>query len=257
MQGIQNMFLHRNIIQDNSFISDIVTHDYRTADVFRKYDIEYCCGGKWSLDAICMMKGLDINQIKTELEKATRTIHLFNNLHFNEWPLDFLADYIINIHHSYLKQSMHEIKKMLVSFIEEHVKKYPNLGALEVSFNQLYREVFPHMRQEEEILFPYIKQIYHAYSANESYASLLVRTLRKPVEEVMTKDHESAMNHLHQFRLLTNEYTPPANACVSHKVSFAKLRELDNDLTQHIHLENNILFPKAIAIEKELLKIKA
>ena len=251
------MFLYPERISESSFVSDIVKQDYRTADVFRKYDIEYCCGGKWSLDAICMMKGLDVTQVKNDLEKATRTIHVSNSLFFDEWPLDFLADYIVNVHHSYLKQTMSEIKKMLKRFIEEHVKRYPELSALEVSFNQLYKEVFPHMKQEEEILFPYIKQIYHAWSTKESYASLLVRTLRKPVEEVMTKDHESAIKHLHKFRTLTNDYTPPPNACVSHRVSFAKLKELDNDLTQHIHLENNILFPKAISIEKELLTIKA
>lgn len=250
------MFLNYNRISESSFVSDIVTQDYRTADVFRRYDIEYCCGGKWSLDTICMMKGLDVNAVKNDLERATRNIHVSNNLRFDEWHVDFLADYITNVHHSYMKHTMPEIKAMLKTFVEEHVKKYPHLADLETSFLQLYKEVFPHMKQEEEILFPYIKQIYHAWTAKESYASLLVRTLRKPVEEVMAKEHESAMRHIHKFRTLTDNYTPPANACVSHRVSFAKLREMDNDLSQHIHLENNILFPKAIAIEKELLKLK-
>ena len=250
------MFLNHNNISESSFVSDIVKQDYRTADVFRKYDIEYCCGAKWSLDAICMMKGLDINALKTDLEKATRNINVSNSLRFDEWPIVFLADYIVNVHHSYMKTVMPEIKSMLKNFIEEHVKKYPELAALDVAFNQLYKEVFPHMKQEEEVFFPYIKQIYSAFTTKESYAGLLVRTLRKPVEDVMSRDHQSAIKHLHKFRTLTNNYTPPLNACVSHKVSFAKLRELDNDLTQHIHLENNILFPKAIEIEKELLKIK-
>jgi regulator of cell morphogenesis and NO signaling len=250
------MFLHNNRISESSFVSDIVKQDYRTADVFRKYDIEYCCGAKWSLDVVCMMKGIDVNTVKKDLEKATRNIHVSNNLRFDEWPIVFLADYIVNVHHSYMKSTMPEIKIMLKNFIEEHAKKYPELVGVEVAFNQLYKEVFPHMKQEEEVLFPYIKQIYNAFTTKESYASLLVRTLRKPVEDVMSKDHESAIKHLHKFRTLTNDYTPPANACVSHKVCFAKLRELDNDLSQHIHLENNILFPKAIAIEKELLKLK-
>ncbi|TMI66010.1 MAG: iron-sulfur cluster repair di-iron protein [Bacteroidetes bacterium] len=250
------MFLNSNKISEHSFVSEIVKQDYRTAEVFRRHDIEYCCGAKWSLDNICMMKGIDVNVLKDELEKATRNIQVSNNLNFDEWPVDFLADYIVNVHHSYMKHSMPEIKTMLKGFVEEHIQKYPNLAELEISFNQLYKEVFPHMKQEEEILFPYIKQIYHAFTTKESYASLLVRTLRKPVEEVMDKEHESAMKHLRKFRTLTNDYTAPTNACVSHRVSFAKLRELDNDLTQHIHLESNILFPKAIAIEKELLKNK-
>jgi regulator of cell morphogenesis and NO signaling len=250
------MFLNQYSINENSFISDIVTHDYRTADVFRRYGIEYCCGGKWTLEAVCMMKGIDLVQIKKELEQAIRNIQVSNFLRFDEWPVDFLSDYIVNVHHNYLKQTMPEVRKMLRSFVEEHVKKYPYLRELESAFLQLNREVFPHMNQEEEILFPYIKQIYHAYTSRESYASLLVRTLRKPVEEVMAKEHESAIKHLQKFRTLSGDYTPPVNACVSHKVTLAKLRELDNDLSQHIHLENNILFPKAIAIEKDLLKAK-
>ena len=248
------MFLNHYRINDSSFVSDIVSHDYRTADVFRKYEIEYCCGGKWSLDAVCMMKGLDVHLIKEELEQATRNIHVSNSLRFDEWRIDFLADYIVNVHHHYMKQAMPEIKKMLRSFIDEHIKKYPYLNELENDFLQLYKEVFPHMKQEEEILFPYIKQIYHAYTSKESYASLLVRTLRKPVEEVMVKEHQSAMKHIHKMRSLTQDYTAPEKACISHRVCFLKLKELDNDLSQHIHLENNILFPKAIAIEKELLK---
>jgi regulator of cell morphogenesis and NO signaling len=250
------MFLNHYRINENSFVSDIVTRDYRTADVFRKYDIEYCCGGKWSLDAVCMMKGLEVESLKKELERATRDIQVSNSLRFDEWQIDFLADYIVNIHHDYLKQAMPEIKKMLRGFVEEHAKKYPYLTELESAFLQLNREVFPHMKQEEEILFPYIKQIYHAHNSRESYASLLVRTLRKPVEEVMAKEHESAMKHIHKMRSLTQGYTAPEKACVSHRVCYFKLKELDNDLSQHIHLENNILFPKAIAIEKELLKAK-
>jgi regulator of cell morphogenesis and NO signaling len=104
------------------------------------------------------------------------------------------------------------------------------------------------------VIFPYIKQIYHAWRHRESYASLLVRTLRKPVEEVMQSEHETVGKQLNRMREITNHYSPPANACLTHKVTFSKLQELDNDLVQHIHLENNILFPKAIALEKELLQ---
>ena len=110
------------------------------------------------------------------------------------------------------------------------------------------------MKQEEEIFFPYIKQIHHAYKHQESYARLLIRTLRKPLEEVMIKEHEATGVNLNKLRAITNNYTPPDNACITHKITFAKLKELDKDLVQHIHLESNILFPKAIAMEQELLK---
>ncbi len=116
------------------------------------------------------------------------------------------------------------------------------------------KEFPPHMRQEEEIFFPYIKQIYHAHRNRDSIAKLLIRTLRKPLEEVMLKEHENTGSNLHRMRSITNYYTPPLNACLTHKVTFLKLKELDDDLVQHIHLESNILFPKAIEMEQELLK---
>lgn len=250
------MFLNYYRIDKSSFIADIVAHDYRTAEVFRKYKIEYCCGGKLPLDEVCAIKDIDVDVIKGELEQSMRRIEVSNSLRFDEWQVDFLADYIVNVHHNYLKTAMPEIKKLLRNFVESHANKYPYLPELEYSFLQLNAEVFPHMSQEEEILFPYIKQIYHAHSSRESYASLLVRTLRKPVEEVMVKEHESAIKHLHKMRAATHDYTPPKTACVNHRVIYYRLKELDNDLTQHIYLENNILFPKAIAIEKELLKTK-
>ena len=113
--------------------------------------------------------------------------------------------------------------------------------------------MLPYLVLEEETLFPYIRQIAHAYYYKESYASLLVRTLGKPVENVMKHEHEIVTKALYRLRELTNDYETPENACTSHKVTFFKLREIDNDFVQHLNLENNILFPKAIVMEKEFL----
>ena len=118
------------------------------------------------------------------------------------------------------------------------------------------KDMMPHLQQEEEIIFPYIRQIAHAYNNKETYASLFVRTLKKPVENVMMHEHEIMNKVLGRIRNLTDHYTPPTNACVNHKVTFQKLQEIDNDLVHHMHLENDILFPKAIQMEKELLKRK-
>jgi regulator of cell morphogenesis and NO signaling len=240
-------------IDENSFVRDVVNHDYRTADVFRKYDIDFCCGGKWSLDIACRSRGLDTEEVVTELNKVVRHSPSSAFLDFDEWDIDFLADYIYNIHHRYLHRALPEVKEYVTHFLEGHKEKYPELAELEIIFNRFIKEIPPHMKQEEEILFPYIRQIYHAWKHRESYARLLVRTLRKPVEEVMQKEHESTGTLLHRMRELTNNYTPPDKACLTHKVTFAKMKELDDDLVRHIHLENNILFPKAIAMEKELL----
>ncbi|HPN59857.1 MAG TPA: hemerythrin domain-containing protein, partial [Chitinophagaceae bacterium] len=121
-----------------------------------------------------------------------------------------------------------------------------------VSF--LDKTMIPHLLQEEEVIFPYIRQISHAYESKESYASLLVRTLRKPVEDLMHDEHNSIGKTLTQLRELTNNYTAPENACTSHRLAYSLIKELDDDLVQHIYLENDILFPKAISMEKELLE---
>ncbi len=247
------MFLKSYQVNGASFVTDIVTNDYRTAEVFRKYGIEYCCGGKWPLEVVCDAKKIDLKILTKELEDATRTVQVPNSLPFNEWDIDFLTDYIVHVHHHYLKKQLPEIKTLLLNFAEEHRKKYLYITDLEKIFLGLYNEMLPHLQQEEEIIFPYIRQITHAFDSRESYASLLVRTLRKPVEEVMNHEHTSVIRAAKKMRELTNDYIPPAQACVSHKVIFLKLKELDNDLMQHMHLENNILFPRAIEMEKILL----
>lgn len=243
-------------IDANMFVTDIVNGDYRTADVFRKYQIDFCCGGKWSLKAMCQMKNLDIDIVKKELEESTRDISLPNTLRFEDWSIDFLTDYIVNVHHQYLRKVLPETKEHLAEFVEGHKNKFGYLPDLLRTFIDLSNQMIPHLDEEETIIFTYIRQIAHAYRTRESYVALLVRTLRKPVENVMQHEHETVNQFLDQLRQLTAHYALPGNACASHKVVFSKLREIDNDLVQHIHLENDILFPRAIAMEKELLELK-
>lgn len=248
--------MFRNIykIEPSSFVTDIVSKDYRTADVFRKYDIDFCCGGKWPLDLVCRNKTLDTEKVIGDLEKVIFQSSSNAALDFDGWEIDFLVDYILNVHHSYLKKALPEIKDQITKFFEGHKKKFPELDEMEIIINKFMKDIPPHMRHEEDIFFPYIKQIHHAYKHRESYARLLIKTLRKPLEEVMMKEHEVTGSNLHRLRTITDNYTPPENACITHKVTFAKLKELDKDLVQHIHLESNILFPKAIRMELELLQ---
>ena len=243
-------------IEPSSFVTDIVIQDYRTADVFRKYDIDFCCGGKWPLDIACQNRNLNTEEVIRELQKIMNQSPSNAAIDFDSWEIDFLADYILNVHHSYLKRALPEAKEQVDKFLVEHRKKFPELEEIETILNKFMKEIPPHMKHEENIFFPYIKQIYHAHKHRESYARLLIRTLRKPIEEVMLKEHEATGSSLHRLRKITNNYTTPEKACITHKVTFAKLKELDKDLVQHIHLESNILFPKAIKMEQELLEDK-
>lgn len=243
-----------DLIDERAQVADIVSRYYRTAEVFRKYNIDYCCGGKLSLAKACEMKGLDVEEIKDELVDSLRDISISANLPYQDWDIDFLTDYIINVHHAYLKRNLPMIREELDRFVMSHHKKMPFLDEVQSLFEKMLKEVPPHLQQEEEIIFPYIKQIAHAYYGQEPYARLLVRTLRKPIEDVMHHEHSRMGKLLNRMRELTNEYHISSDACTSNKVVFLKLKELDDDMVQHIHLENDVLFPRAIAMEKELLQ---
>lgn len=247
------MLLKPFTINNESFVTDLVLQDYRTSSVFRKYGIDYCCGGRVPLQMACHIRGLDIDLVKRELIDSVRNIQVPASTNFREWKTDFLVDYLIHVHHSYLLKNFPDLIETLESFVNGHKTKYPFLPRLLETIYQLRDDLLPHLEHEEKIIFPYIKQIVHAYESNESYASLLVKTLRKPIDTMMTQEHEYISKRLHTLRELTSHYTPPPNACISHKVSFAKLQELDADLVQHLFLENEILFAKTIEIEKELL----
>ncbi|AEV98304.1 hypothetical protein A4D02_22885 [Niastella koreensis] len=236
-----------------SSVSDIVNNDYRTAEVFRKHGIEYCCAGKFPLQMILESQDLDVAAIIAELELSIHPIGISHALPFENWDTGFLIDYIVNIHHAYLKKALPDTKEQLEKFVEGHYKKFPGLTELALVFKSLTLEMLPHLQHEEEIIFPYIRQISHAFHNKASYASLLVRTLRKPVENLMHHEHDSINKVLAQMRQLTNSYTPPEHCCTNHRVIYSKLLEIDTDLAQHMHLENTVLFPRAIEMEKKLL----
>lgn len=249
-----NMFLQNILFDKDMSVHDIVTKDYRTAEIFRKYDLEFCCGGKLPLQVACDNKGLDADRVLNDLNLVTRDVRISSaDIDFNDWDIDFITDYIVNVHHQTIRKSLPQLKAHLDQFAEGHKKKYAYVEELQRSVNQFSKSVLVHMEQEEEIIFPYIKQIAHAYHSRASYASLLVRTLRKPVDDIMQHEHDVTARMLRHWRELTNNYTPPQHACLSHQVVFKKFKEVDNDLVQHLHLENEILFPKAINMEKELL----
>ena len=242
-------------LQDfNKTVAEIVRADYRTADVFKKYGINYCCGGKLPLREACAVQNIDISDIREELIRATKTISLPNTLQYDQWKVDFLIDYIVNVHHEYLRQAIPALEGALLSFVGSHLKQYPELSQVQKVFQELVHLVLYNNQQEEESIFPYIKLIANAYQRKESYGSLFVKTLRKPLSNLEAESNKIS-SLLGRLRSLTHQYNFPENACTNHRVVFHKLKEFDNDLIQHKHLENNILFPKAVELEKELLKM--
>ena len=135
--------MYQNIykIEPSSFVTDIVVHDYRTADVFRKYDIDFCCGGKWPLDIVCQNKNLHTEEIIGELQKIVTQSSSNAAIDFDSWEIDFLADYIYNVHHRYLKKALLETKEQVNKFLDEHRKKFPELEEIETIMNQFMKEI--------------------------------------------------------------------------------------------------------------------
>jgi len=236
----------------NATVSEIVRADYRAADVFKKHGINYCCSGQVMLQQACDMRKISYEEVVAELGMATRSMRLPNSLQFGEWKMDFLADYISNVHHAYLYNMLPDLGNRMSSFIEGHKKKFPVLLEMQCTFSELSRILLMHMPLEDEIIFPYIKQIEAARRRNEPYGHLFVRTLRKPLGEV-EKVHEEISSLLKQLKVTSNDFNFPSNACTNHQVVYHKLREFYDDMVQHIHLENNILYPKVIETERQLL----
>ena len=234
-------------------VDEIVKADYRAADVFKKHMINYCCTGQVSLQAVCMEKNIDINQVRNDLELATRDVRIPNDLPYGEWKLEFLIDYIIYIHHDYIYRILPNLGPSLMTFASGHSKKYPEVQQVSVVFEKLSAILLLHNRHEDEIIFPYIKQIDSAFRRKEPYGNLFVRTLRKPLS-IAEKDHLQILDLLTELKQLTNHFTVPEKACTNYQVLYHKLEEFHDNLLQHKFLENNILFPRAIAVEQQLLQ---
>ena len=238
--------------ESGSTVSDIVRSDYRTADVFKKHGINFCCSGNISLEAACSVRNIDSAKVVEELEEATRSICLPNSLRFTEWKIGFLADYIQHVHHDYLYHAMPSLDSSLQSFILGHKKKYPELEQMSDAFSKLSKILLAHIRHEDEIIFPYVRQIEAAHRRNEPYGNLLVRTLRKPIGNI-EREHGQIAELLKMIKQTASDFHFPTNACTNHQVIYHRLEELHEDMIQHMHLENNILYPKLKEIEQRLL----
>jgi len=230
-------------------VGEIAAKDIRKAEVFKRYGIDFCCGGKKSLQQVCNEKGLNIEQVETELNNVT-TLQS-PSLDFNRWDADFLADYIYNQHHKYFYREEPVITGLVEKVAEHHGQEHEELTELRKLYCQLIQELKTHFLKEERILFPFIKKLVEVSRYGDASIFSEQFSVTDPVH-LMESDHKAAGELLLQMQQLTNNYTPPAEACNSYRFLFSKLKELDEDLHQHIHLENNLLFLKALALEKDL-----
>ena len=223
-------------------LASIVTEHHQTVPVLEKYNLDFCCKGKRTLAEACTEKGLSIEEILKELE-ASSTNEKNNSMPFTEMSSEQLIGYILIHHHFYLKQSMPIIADHLTKVATKHGDRFPNMVAVLELFLHLKNEMTLHMQKEETILFPRIKEVESFYHFKQK-KNLPTNYINGPVG-VMENEHDEAGEIMYKIRQLTSSYTIPEGACTTFTVVLAELKEFEEDLHRHVHLENNILFPLA------------
>lgn len=239
--------------EENNFttltLSDIVKLNFKTAEVFEKYNLDFCCKGNKPLNTACKEAGVNESTVLSELTGLDE--FQGSTVNYEEWELDFLIDYIINTHHKYVLKMNPIISEHTKKIASVHGKNHPELLEIAQSFSVVYKDLKQHMLKEEEMLFPYIKYLVKTKRAGAKVEPAFFGTVQNPIR-MMEAEHKAAGDELFGIRKLSDNYTIPADACNTFMVTFKELKDFEEDLHKHVHLENYILFPKAIKLEAEL-----
>jgi regulator of cell morphogenesis and NO signaling len=218
--------------------------------VFEALGIDYCCGGSQSLEQACRAANLSVDQVWDALEVAERAAQAVPNK--RDWQTEPLADlvaHIKNTHHKYTREEIARLVPLLDKVCSVHGQNHPELSHIRATFGGLAQELTTHMMKEDMVLFPYIVRMEEAVIEKQPVLPPPFGTVRNPVE-MMIRDHDDAGSALREMRQASDGYTAPADACISYQTLYRALAEFEADLHQHIHLENNILFPRAVEMER-------
>ena len=234
-------------------IGSFVAQDFRTAAVFSKYKIDFCCKGNRTVTEVCEKQGIDADDL---LQNVTEVLQTASNsgIDFNSWPLDLLADYIEKTHHRYVEEKSQVLLPFLDKLCKVHGGNHPELFQINELFTGCAGELSQHMKKEELMLFPFIKRMVKTKESEEILSQPSFGSVANPIE-MMMHEHDNEGERFREIAALTDNYNPPADACTTYRVTFSMLKEFEEDLHKHIHLENNILFPKAVLLEKEFVEV--
>jgi regulator of cell morphogenesis and NO signaling len=228
---------------ENITIGEIVAADFRTATVFENHGIDFCCGGTVTLAAVCTQNGLDLAAIASEL-KAVKDEPTDRSQNYSSWALPFLADYIVNTHHAYLKENDEQIAAYARKIADVHGAHHPEVIRISAIFDKIAADMTAHLKEEEEVFFPALKRVDAARISGNTPDAGDRRTIRLSLL-TLHREHEEIGDAIHTIRDLSSGYTIPDDVCNTFTVTYRKLKEFEDDLHKHVHLENNILFQKA------------
>jgi regulator of cell morphogenesis and NO signaling len=221
-------------------VGEIVAIDYRAAEVFKEAGIDFCCGGKKSIDETCSEKGIDKVELIRKLEELESTPNISTH-NFMEWEPGFLCDYIVNTHHKYVLKTLPDLVSYTEKIASVHGKGHPELEEVAILFSKINKELLQHLKNEEEVLFPSIKEVLVSGS-KKAKADIISEITRLSVE------HEFAGGAMDRINVITSGYKVPPDGCNTYNITFKLLSQFEDDLHTHVHLENNILYPKALTL---------
>jgi len=223
-------------------LKSIALEHFELIPVLEKYSLDFCCKGAKTLSVACAEKNISVDALMVELSESTSNISK-PKMPFNEMSAEQLISYILIHHHFYVKTAIPTIYNHIQKVVVKHGPRYPHMEKVLALFSEVAEDLTAHMKKEEEILFPRIKTLYSNEEA-EKTAHFVAGYIDAPVS-VMEQEHEKVGELLFAIRDLTSHYTAPDTACTTHRVCLDELKAFEEDLHQHVHLENNILFPMA------------
>ncbi len=240
------MMINNNLsgLTADQSVGDWVTADYRFAAVFEKYGIDFCCGGQKLVREACAGRGVSPETILREVTQVAAVPG--RDERYDRWSPDFLADYIVNEFHNYTKEALPQIGDYLTAVVEAHGVAHPETKTIAGLWAGVQAELALHMQKEELLLFPYIRRLVRSGAAKKPPFGSAQALIAE-----MEAEHEATGDALAQIAHHSDSYTPPADACPTYRTLYALLQEFDAATKKHVHLENNILFPKAVGLEGE------
>src|SRR5215813_7550689 len=218
--------------------------------IFERVGIDYCCGGGKSLEEACATASLSVDDVLDSLELAEQEAKTKQkDRNWQTEPLSELIAHINSAHHKYTREEIARLGPLFDKVVSVHGKNHAELAHVRAAFRALAQELTTHMMKEEAVLFPYIVRMEEAVAQKERVLPPPFKTVRNPVA-MMLHEHDSAGEALRAMRQASDQYTPPKDGCISYQTLYKALADFEKDLHQHIHLENNILFPRAIEMEQ-------
>jgi regulator of cell morphogenesis and NO signaling len=230
--------LELNDTLESTTVAEIAIGNPGGVGIFNKYNIDYCCGGKATLSKACDRAGVSTKLVANELRQAQQS-HAPGVLRFETWDVSLLIDFIVQHHHEFVKRTIPLLRELIEKVHTVHGNDHPELKSIRDAVEALSSELLEHMQKEEQVLFPAIRKLFNPSIQNTA------RSLdtAEPIH-VLEDEHQRAGDLIKSIRSLTRHYTPPSTACPTYRLTYTRLQEFDQDLMQHIHLENNVLFEK-------------